>query len=82
VTIQVTAMTRPLAVLSPSFTVLSFPGTDDGDLAFCTEEPGQTALSQRATDAGAALNTFTALAGAALSPDDSLDLILRLAGHA
>jgi Domain of unknown function (DUF5753) len=78
VTVQVVAMTAPQAMLSPPFTVLGFPDPADGEVVSYRGVGGPVTVSRRAADAHAALDTFSALARAALSPADSANLIAGL----
>jgi transcriptional regulator with XRE-family HTH domain len=78
VTVQVVAMTSPQTVLSRPFTVLGFPDPADGDVVSYGGEGGPVTVSRRTGDARAALDTFSALATAALSPVGSADFIAGL----
>jgi hypothetical protein len=82
VTVQVMAMATPQAVLSPPFTVLGFPDPADGDVVCYGGEGGSVTVSRRAADARTALDAFSALARAALSPADSAGLIVGLSQSA
>jgi transcriptional regulator with XRE-family HTH domain len=78
VTVQVVAMTTPQVVLSRPFTVLGFPDPADGDVVSYGGEGGPVTVSRGAGDAREALDTFGALARAALSPADSAEFIAGL----
>jgi len=78
VTLQVAAMDRPLPVLSPPFTVLTFIDPADTDLAVSYGPSGQVIINTRDSDAAAMLATFTALAEAGLSAADSKSMISDL----
>jgi transcriptional regulator with XRE-family HTH domain len=77
-TVQVVAMEAPQAVLSLPFRVLGFPDTADGDVVAFGGDGGPVTVSRRAADAREAVDTFSALARAALSPADSAALIVGL----
>jgi transcriptional regulator with XRE-family HTH domain len=75
VTVQVVPMTTPRPVISPAFTVLSFPG--DPDVA-CTAGLSEQVTISDSTRAEARSGTFAALARAAITPGQSARLISRL----
>lgn len=79
VTIQVTAQSPAQTVLSPSFTLLSSSDPDQPVTACCHGPAGQILLTRRADGTRAALDTFRALAKAALPPARSANLIAHLA---
>ena len=79
VTVQVLPLaTRPHPGMDGSFTVLSFP--DDPGLLYVEHAFGSVQL-EAASDVSAARLTFDHLAGLALSPAESIDMIERVAGE-
>jgi Domain of unknown function (DUF5753) len=76
--IRVTAPSTAPAVLSPSFSLLSFAGRDQP--AACYHGPaGRLVTTRRAADVQAMSRIFSAFAEAALSPADTAALIKTIA---
>lgn len=73
VTVQFTSLHTTPAVLSPSFTVLTFA---DAPAVTCCQGPaGQAIITRRAADATTAQHTFQAIAKTAHTPEDSASFI-------
>lgn len=82
VTLQVLPLASTRPVLSPPFTVLSFPDPADPDIA-CRDGVGSQVVITKSTDDVDAMNdTFKALAASAMSPESSVGLIMNHLGHA
>ncbi len=80
-TLQVVALTGAGQPVSPPFTVLSFSERQDADVACMPGIGGQLVFARRGADVRAARDAFDALAHAAMSPQDSLDLIEKTAAQ-
>jgi transcriptional regulator with XRE-family HTH domain len=75
VTIQVSTLAAARSALSLPFTLLSFPGLTDPDIACQVANGGQVTISKRAADVIATQQAFSTLASSALPPANSADLI-------
>jgi hypothetical protein len=75
VTVQVATLDTRWPVLSPSFALLGFPDEEDGVAACYRTATGQLIVTQHHADTGAPQNAFSALAKAALTPTESVQLI-------
>lgn len=82
ITMRVICLATARPVLSPSFTLLSIPGTPDTVIACLESIGGQIDISRRAGDVDAAQYMFQALGQSALSPADSAELAGRYASMA
>lgn len=79
VTVRVIQLATPQPVISPSFTLLSLPGTADFAIACLESIGGQVDLSRRAADVDVLQRAFAGLATSVLSPANSVELIGRYA---
>ena len=81
VTLQVLSLAGRRPVLSDSFTVLSFTDPADPDVGYLSGVKGQAIAQERDTDVRAMRNVFDVLSRAALTPEESADLISGLANR-
>lgn len=82
VTVQVLTLVKVRTVLTEPFTMLSFADKSDVDVACATSIRGQLIFEERPAEVGVLRATFNALARAAMSPEESAELISGLAGEA
>ncbi len=81
VSVQVLTLAKARTVLTEPFTMLSFADESDSDVACATTIRGQLVFEQRPAEVGALRATFEALTRAAMSADESRQLISGLAGE-
>lgn len=83
VTLQVLPIATAWPVITHPFASLSYPDPGTPGTAAASSAPGHVTITRPAAQARALNSTFNTLATAALSPDDSTRLIVRLAraGH-
>lgn len=79
VSVRVIRLATARPVISPSFTLLSLPGTADSSIACLESIGGQVDIIRRATDVDAMQSAFEALAALALSPARSAELVSKYA---
>jgi hypothetical protein len=76
--LRVLSLATRRAVLTDSFTVLSFANSTDTDVAYFCGLRGQVVRQEREVEVHATRAGFDQLSGAALSPSESADLIRAL----
>jgi transcriptional regulator with XRE-family HTH domain len=81
VSVQVLTLAKARTVLTEPFTMLSFADESDADVACATTIRGQLVFEQRPAEVGVLRATFEALTRAAMSADESRQLISGLAGE-
>lgn len=80
VSVRVIRLATAQPAISPSFTLLSLPGTADSSIVCLESIRGQVGISRRAADVDAVRGIFEALATSALSRGRSIELIRSYAG--
>jgi hypothetical protein len=81
VTVQILSLTTPWPIVSPPFTLLAFPDSDDPGTACTIDHGGQYQLTRNQKHLRGLSRTFTTLSRAALPADISRRLISDLAQH-
>lgn len=81
VTLQVAELAKSVPVLTPPFTILTFPGPASTDAACQAGIGGQITITTRHADLRALHAAFTTLATTAASPEDTTALIKNTAAY-